>query len=269
MVKARSFLILILFQAFLSPISFGSPTERLRLKQSFLDSCWKYLRVKETSIADKFREAIEKGDWHKATKILQENHKATFIRMKKELSVEEIDYMDGHWAALNTGSIMASPVSTLSLIFENLELKPGSTIVDIGSGHGDPAFVFATLDPTVRVTGFDFVLQKVEGARNMAETLELDNIEFIEQDLSDPEFHLPEADVYYLYNPANREIVEKMVQQVREIAKRRPVKVVSFGSGWTSDIIERAKFREYKYHSKGLNSEIIMFRMDPSDFTSE
>lgn len=58
-------------------------------------------------------------------------------------------------------------------------IKPGDTVVDLGSGAGNDCFVARSITgPTGKIIGVDFTERMVEKARSNAEKLKLNNVEF-------------------------------------------------------------------------------------------
>lgn len=70
-------------------------------------------------------------------------------------------------------------------------LKPGDTVVDLGSGAGMDSFLAAqSVGPTGRVFGFDLTREMVERARAIAAKAGFANVTFTEADIA----HLPLGD---------------------------------------------------------------------------
>jgi arsenite methyltransferase len=62
---------------------------------------------------------------------------------------------------------------------EYAQIKQGDVVIDLGSGAGNDAFVArAVTGPTGKVIGVDFTEKMIEKARNNAEKLGLNNVEF-------------------------------------------------------------------------------------------
>ncbi|MCC6752700.1 MAG: arsenite methyltransferase [Saprospiraceae bacterium] len=94
-------------------------------------------------------------------------------------------------------NIMTEDYSTLSGYVPNADLglgcglptefariKPGDTVVDLGSGAGNDCFVARQeTGPTGMVVGVDFTPEMVEKARNNARKLGFDNVTFIQGDI--------------------------------------------------------------------------------------
>lgn len=65
--------------------------------------------------------------------------------------------------------------------FDLAELRPGESVVDLGSGSGTDAFYAAGLvGPTGRVYGVDFTREQLDKARRLAETSGVTHVEFRE-----------------------------------------------------------------------------------------
>ncbi len=69
---------------------------------------------------------------------------------------------------------------------EFANIKQGNTVVDLGSGAGNDAFVARTLTgPEGRVIGVDFTEQMITLARTNADKLQFKNVEFRQGDIED------------------------------------------------------------------------------------
>jgi SAM-dependent methyltransferase len=65
--------------------------------------------------------------------------------------------------------------------FDLAGLRPGETVIDLGSGSGTDAFLAAALvAPSGRVVGVDFTPEQVEKARSLAAEAGIGNVEFRE-----------------------------------------------------------------------------------------
>ncbi|MDI9364477.1 MAG: arsenite methyltransferase [Flavobacterium sp.] len=70
------------------------------------------------------------------------------------------------------------------------KIQPGNVVIDLGSGAGNDAFVArAKTGATGKVIGIDFTPAMIEKARNNAETLGFNNVEFRQGDIE----HMPVA----------------------------------------------------------------------------
>ena len=70
------------------------------------------------------------------------------------------------------------------------------------------------------------------------------------QDLFAADFVLPQADVYFIYDFGQVEHIDHTLQQIKNIAGKRPVKVVVRGKFTKMIISERHPWLELKYEGK-------------------
>lgn len=194
-----------------------------------------------------FIESLRTANDRRAQIMLAEE-KRRVEREIKALVAAEKEELGRHWAGINTGQVISSPIHMIAKASKELQLAPGQIFVDIGSGHGDPSLVFGAMNPQVEVTGYDFVKAKVQSAQRLADSMGLRNVEFIQQDLSDPNFHVRVADYYYFFNPANPNIVRKVVREIKENSKFRIPTILTLKGGWTDEIIRQEGF----YQSRGF-----------------
>lgn len=198
----------------------------------------------KNSLQKYFKNALTEGSFEEVSAILMKEREEALERMR-EISEEEAKKYDDHWAAQYWGKIISTPPEQLKAISEYVDFQPGQSLVDIGSGHGDPAIVFGSLNPEMKITGYELVQAKVDGANQAAKNLGVDQAKFIQQDLSDADFRLPDADYYYMFNPVYPAIVHALAEQIIEISSRRRVQVIVYGrSGWDYEILEGMGFRE-------------------------
>ncbi|MBX3023187.1 MAG: class I SAM-dependent methyltransferase [Bdellovibrionales bacterium] len=129
----------------------------------------------------------------------------------------------------SVGTLLNTPVSDLRRLEDIILFRPDERIVDLGSGHGAPAFYFATRYPETEWLGLELVDAKVRGANRVAEFLDLRNVRFEQADLGSPQFHLPSADTYYLLNSVPPEILHRLLLQMHEVAKTRRIRIVALG----------------------------------------
>ncbi len=79
---------------------------------------------------------------------------------------------------------------------EYAAIKPGDTVVDLGSGAGNDCFVARSIvGPSGKVIGVDFTEKMVEKARANAEKLKLNNVEFRYGDIEKMPITADAADV--------------------------------------------------------------------------
>jgi len=155
-----------------------------------------------------------------------------------ELSDEAYKFIEPHWSAANTGDMISTPVDILKEISDFVNFKKNSTLVDLGSGHGYPSFVFSALNPTLKITGLELVEAKVLGAKKTVDRLNLENLEFKVQDLSDENVEIPLADYYFMHNPFNKEVAVEIADRLFQIARKNEIIILSTGGRELKPLLE-------------------------------
>ena len=130
-----------------------------------------------------------------------------------------------------SGVGVQSGYSTILLALHSLDLEPGAKIIDLGSGFGRVGLVFALMRPDIAFTGYEFVARRVEGANQASRSMNLeDSLAFKRQDLSLESFEIPDADVYYLYDPFTESTYRHVLDQLVAVSRRKPSTIVTKGN---------------------------------------
>jgi len=176
-----------------------------------------------------FRELLITGQFSKAEELLLEDVEYAEDLMDK-LSDEDHQKIEPHWSAANTGEMISTPLDILKEISDFVGFTEDSTLVDLGSGHGYPAFVFSALNPSLKILGLELVKAKVVGSNKTVTRFGFENTNFKVQDLSDEGTPIPVADYYFLHNPFNQEVADSVAQRLYEIAQtHQQINVISTG----------------------------------------
>jgi hypothetical protein len=122
--------------------------------------------------------------------------------------------------------------SYLSLFTVLRQLPEGPTrIVDLGSGYGRIGLVAGLLNPAWSVVGYEYVQHRVEVAQASASRLGLSpRIVFVTQDLSDPTFQIPGAEVFYMYDPFNQKTYDRVLSQITGMKPGKQLQIITKGS---------------------------------------
>ena len=135
--------------------------------------------------------------------------------------------------------VQSSYAIILSLL-EQLELVSGSRFVDLGSGYGRAGLVIPFARPDLVCAGYEIIGHRVDLANESARRAGISQAtSFHTQDLSDRSFAIPEAEVYYMYDPFSRETYEYVIAQLKEHGRKRPIIVVTNGraSDWFTEAV--------------------------------
>ncbi|EQC47568.1 methyltransferase domain protein [Bacteriovorax sp. Seq25_V] len=141
----------------------------------------------------------------------------------------------------NAGVGVQSGYSTILLALHNTSPKIGATMIDLGSGYGRVGLVCSLIRPDVNFIGYEYVPHRVDVATNACEALDLqESLAFEVQDLSVESFDIPEADIYYLYDPFTEDTYHYVLEQIVEFSKHKKITVVTKGNAntWLRSIAE-------------------------------
>lgn len=129
------------------------------------------------------------------------------------------------------GAGVQTSYGSLLIALDKIRPAQGARVIDLGSGYGRVGFVIGLLRPDIQFTGYEFVGHRVESAQSSAMRAGIsDHVRFITQDLSDKEFVIPEAEVYYMYDPFTNDTYHHVFQRLKEIARDLPITIVTKGN---------------------------------------
>lgn len=134
--------------------------------------------------------------------------------------------------------------SSILLALDRAKPVPGARILDLGSGYGRVGFVLGLLRPDINFTGYEYVDHRVEDSKAVARRAGLSRTAFVTQDLARADFRIPEADIYYMYDPFSRETYGTVLNQLIAIGKRFPVTIITKGRAntWVREALELQKW---------------------------
>lgn len=132
-----------------------------------------------------------------------------------------------HWIGLPTQSLL-TPYSEFLEILQKFE---SSSIIDLGAGYGRLGIVTGLFYPRIRFTGYEIIPERVKAGQDVFRKLGLDPHSLQVQDLACPNFLLPDAESYFIYDFGERAAVEKSLEEIKSHAKTHSVTVVARGRG--------------------------------------
>lgn len=145
-------------------------------------------------------------------------------------------------AGVGVQSSYAMFLTTLS----KLQLKGGSKVVDLGSGYGRFGFVIGLAYPELHFTGFEFVKERVIQANEISKNFGLNKmVNFIEQDLSTEAFEIPQADLYYMYDPFLDTTYKSLFKKLDILAQSQKIQIATKGNAnhWIQN-----RYRDHSWH---------------------
>ncbi|MEK2645716.1 SAM-dependent methyltransferase [Bdellovibrio sp. BCCA] len=135
-----------------------------------------------------------------------------------------------------------SGYSTVSLALHHLNLPEGARFIDLGSGYGRVGLVVGLLRPDIDFIGYEYVPHRVEVASTTTENLGMQShVHFYTQDLSLKSFQIPEAEIYYMYDPFSEETYGHVLSQLIEISHHKKIIIATKGNArkWLLEVARR------------------------------
>lgn len=99
-----------------------------------------------------------------------------------------------------------------------LNNKP-TTVVDLGAGYGRVGIVTNALYPKAKFIGYEILQERIDEARRIFELHGLQNCSMVLENILDPDFEIPEADIYFIYDFS--EPKDLLVLMHKLLAKKR------------------------------------------------
>lgn len=132
-----------------------------------------------------------------------------------------------NWSHLSP-QIFQTPYSELEEIIERVDPGKKSLVwADLGAAYGRLGIVLAAIRPTARFIGIELEPERVQEARRIFLSLNLQQAEIQAANLE--EIPLPEADVYFIYDFGTQAAVDRSIEQLRERARTHPIVVIGRG----------------------------------------
>jgi hypothetical protein len=141
------------------------------------------------------------------------------------------------WIGLDPDSLQ-TPYLELRFMLAQLNLQAGDTIVDLGAAYGRMGFVVAAHHPNCNFIGIEVAEARVSEGNRVLQIHQIKNAKLIRGDAASAEFHLPEAQAYFLYDLSEKATILRVIDRLRERSRKLPVCVVGRGRA-TRDQIER------------------------------
>lgn len=137
------------------------------------------------------------------------------------------------WVGLNPNQLQTT-YGEFYEICDSLNFSKIKTIVDVGAGYGRLGIVSSAFDKNINFKGIEFVQERVDEGNRVFQSLNLNNCILSQADLSNPDFELQIADVYFIYDFGRIEQIDQTLSQISKLAQGRETTVVARGRGTQS-----------------------------------
>lgn len=153
------------------------------------------------------------------------------------------------WVGLELQTLQ-TPYSECLRILQLLKIKPYQHIVDLGAAYGRMGVIIGGLFIKNTFTGFEYVKGRVDEGNRVYQELGFNRCNLVTQDLFEPSFELPDADVYFIYDYGQVEHIDHTLKQIESKASKRPVKVAVRGKFTKRIIADRHPWLDLQYEGK-------------------
>ncbi len=129
--------------------------------------------------------------------------------------------------------------SSILLALDRAHISPNARVLDLGSGYGRVGFVIGLLRPDISFTGYEYVDHRVVDSNIVARRAGLARVDFETRDLSS--FALPDADVYYMYDPFSRDTYATVLNQLIRAGQKKEITVITKGRAntWVREALDQ------------------------------
>lgn len=132
------------------------------------------------------------------------------------------------WVGLNPRQLL-TPYHELLEMCQLLKPAAGCTMIDLGAGYARMAFVLNQFAPEAFFIGYEIVNERVVESKRLLSHYKLHGATMHSQDLACPDFTLPVANYYLLYDYGTVEHIRATLNTLKAIAHKNPIKVIGRG----------------------------------------
>lgn len=146
----------------------------------------------------------------------------------EEVESRLVDPKDGAKRWIGQGAaVFQTPYSEIRRMLSLV--KPVGLVVDLGAAYGRLGFVLAHHFPGTSFLGFELVEQRAAEGNRIMRRHRLTAAKIEVADISLPDFKLPLADSYFIYDFGSRSSVAKVLLDLQQAASKRTVVLVGRG----------------------------------------
>lgn len=152
-----------------------------------------------------------------------------------------------------------SGYSTILVAIQQLNILPNTRFIDLGSGYGRMGLILGLVRPDIQFIGYEYVEHRVDISRAAAEKFEIqDQVQFLTQDLSDKEFNIPNAEIYYMYDPFTEDTYRHVLSQLISISHKQKISIATKGNA-RSWLLEISQKQGWPKHKEFDDSNLCLF----------
>lgn len=132
------------------------------------------------------------------------------------------------WIGLHPQALQ-TPYFDIYEVLSFLKNEDVKHVVDIGAGYGRVGIVANVIYPEVKFTGYEILRQRQQEGNRIYSNLNLDNCKIELEDVLEPDFELPKAEVYFIYDFSEKEHVYRILKSLSERINRYKFYLIARG----------------------------------------
>lgn len=178
------------------------------------------------------------------------------LPFRHDLNIKERVY-EGAGVGVQSG------YSSILTALTHLAPKAGASFVDLGSGYGRIGMVVGLMRPDILFKGYEYVEHRVACSNYSSKMFDLqEHIQFHKQDLSSNIFKIPQADIYYMYDPFNESTYNYVLNQLVNIGRQQNITIATKGNA-KSRLDELARQEGWTQAEEFDNGNLCIYRNHP------
>lgn len=134
------------------------------------------------------------------------------------------------WLGLSVQALQ-TPYTEIRFLLEILKPKPQEIVSDLGCGYGRMAHVIGRHFPQVHFIGYELINERVLEGKRILQKFNYPLVTLETLDLSSPEFIPKAADYYFIFDFGSRPAIEKTLEDLKTIARKKTITVIARGRG--------------------------------------
>ncbi len=219
----------------------GDESVQMNILKEYTQKVKGYLEEINNKVFLFFRKKIQEGYRGKALMDLMDEYSDNNVSASLHQDITGYDNLDLFLNGILTDQILPgetngrepgmvyyqkAPARIILALIEKAAFKPQDVFFDLGSGLGQ-AIILVNLLSSVISKGVEFEPAFYSYAKTSACTLHLNDVEFIHSDARYANYS--SGTVFFMYTPFEGIILLKVLQNLRDEAKKRRIKIFTYG----------------------------------------
>ncbi len=132
-----------------------------------------------------------------------------FLRRKKTVELKSLEpFLDVLFGLSLDANAKSTSWTEMLRVIEDMDFGNTPTVTEIGSGHGQLGLLLGLLSPEVRFYALETNKAKAFAFSEAARKNGMLNVKFLNVDFEDSSWVLPQANLYFVFNPTNPSLAD-------------------------------------------------------------